>query len=62
MDWLRAQVHFASKDAINRDTCVENEVLLSHTLKHLGTRVSVQTLEVHIESCYCLQSIAIPRD
>ena len=30
-------------------------------LSHLGTRVGVQTLEVHIESFYCLMNIPVPR-
>ena len=32
------------------------------TLNHLGTRVCIQTLEVHIESCYCLMNIPVPRN
>ena len=31
------------------------------TLQHVGTRVGIGTLEMHIESCYYLQSISIPR-
>ena len=55
------KVTFDREDAINRDTCVKNEYALTLALKHLGTRVCVQTLEVHIESFYCLMNIPIPR-
>ena len=41
---------------------VQNELVVTHTLNHLGTRVGVATLEVHVESFYALMNIPIPRD
>lgn len=56
------KVQFVQEDRINRDSLTQNEKLIIQTLNHLGTRVCVQTLEVHIESFYCLMNIPVPRD
>lgn len=39
-------------DKIGRAAVVENEHILRLTLTHLGTRVTVPTLEFHIKSFY----------
>lgn len=59
---MQAQVQFTDRDRINRDSLVENEQLLVITLEHMGSRVSVQTLIVHIESFYAWMRIPVPRD
>ena len=43
-----------SAERITRATVVQNESLLRLTLTHLGTRVTVPTLEFHIGSFYDL--------
>ena len=40
---------------------MQNEHVLTLALTHLGTRVTIQTLEVHIESFYTLMNVPIPR-
>lgn len=47
-------------DGILRTTLVENEVALTHLLKHLGPRVAVKTLEVHVRGFYDLLQINVP--
>lgn len=56
------EVHFSDSQIINRSTLVENEHLVTLALTHLGTRVSVKTLDVHIQSLYELMQINVPRD
>ncbi|CAK9021625.1 Uncharacterized protein SCF082_LOCUS15424 [Durusdinium trenchii] len=51
-------VHFDKK--INRDTVVENEQLINMTMRHLGTRVTISNLELHLRSFYDLMSVNIP--
>ncbi len=55
------EVKFGDEKTISRDTCCENEQVLTLCLKHLGTRVCVNNLDVHITSLYDLMKISIPR-
>lgn len=54
------EVKFADEKSISRETCCQNEILLTIALKHLGTRVCVNALEFHIASLYELMTISIP--
>ena len=56
-----AQVQFQEKNLISRETLVKNEALVTITLSHLGTRVCVRSLEVHIQALYDLMQIVVPR-
>ena len=58
-DMLVAKVQFKEGNIINRDTLVHNEQLLTECLSHLGTRVSIRTLELHIRSCYDFMKIPV---
>lgn len=39
---------------------MENELVLTLLLQHLGSRVAVKTLEVHVRSFYDLLQINVP--
>lgn len=52
-----AKVQFDQRAGINRETVAQNSQLVSLTLKHIGSRVTVNTLEVHIQSFYDLMHI-----
>ena len=56
------EVQFTDTQTITRSTLVDNEHLVTLALTHLGTRVSVKTLDVHIQSMYDLMQINVPRD
>lgn len=48
--------------AVNRDVLVENFDILYHALSELGTRVSVKTCEVHLQSLYDYMEVPIRCD
>lgn len=50
-----------ANNMITRHALVENEDLVTKALTHLGTRVSVKVLEVHVQSLYELMGINVPR-
>ena len=56
------EVLFTDTQSITRSTLVDNEHLVTLALTHLGTRVSVKTLDVHVQSMYDLMQINVPRD
>lgn len=39
-------------DRVSRDTVVENERLMVHCINHIGSRVSVDVLAMHLASLY----------
>ena len=47
---------------VTRGELVDNEELVTKALSHLGCRVSVKVLEVHVASLYELMSLNVPRD
>ena len=57
MDSLQAKVQFDPKHGINRENVAHNKVLVSLALSHLGTRVTVNTLELHIRAFYDLMRL-----
>lgn len=54
------EVQFGEMQIINRETLVQNEVLITIALTHLGTRVSIRSLEIHIRATYDLMTLAVP--
>jgi hypothetical protein len=54
-----AKVQYDELTGINRDTVSQNRELVSLTLKHLGTRMAVSTLEVHIRAFYDLMHLNV---
>ena len=57
MDRIQAKVQFYEKHGINRETVAHNKVLVSLTLSHLGSRVTVGTLELHVRAFYDLMRL-----
>ena len=47
-------MQFAKGKVINRETIELNEEALKAIIAHLGTRVGVDTLEVHVQAFYGL--------
>lgn len=57
---LLSKVQFDDSNSITRATLVQNEKLVTLALEHVGTRVSVRTLEVHVQSLYSLMEVNVP--
>ena len=58
--FIPAEVRLDDAGEVSRMTLIENEVVVTITLSHVGTRVSVKTLELHIQSLYDLMGISVP--
>ena len=56
---IDAKVQFDSAQGVNRETVAKNRELVHLTLNHLGTRMSVGTIEVHIRAFYDLMHLNI---
>ena len=52
-----AKVQFDPKVGVNRGTVIDNHHVVNLTLKHLGTRVTVSALELHIRAFYDLMHL-----
>ena len=56
---MHAKVRRSPSNAIDRLAVELNEDLLTDMILHLGTRVSVDTLEVHVKALYDLMRVGI---
>ena len=54
------EVRVDDSGVVTRNTLTDNEVLVTVTLSHVGTRVGIKTLEVHLGSLYDLMRITVP--
>ena len=57
---FRTEVRTDETGIVTRKTLMDNEALTTLTLNHVGTRVGIRTLEVHIQSVYDLMRINVP--
>lgn len=55
------KVQFDDKAGVNRETVAQNRMLVTLTLQHLGTRMTIGVLEMHIQSFYDLMNINVSR-
>ena len=44
---------------VTREALVENEKVLAITMEHVGTRVGVDTLALHVRSLYELMGVLV---
>ena len=58
---MYAKVRRSPSNVIDRVAVELNEELLTDMILHLGTRLSVDTLEVHVKAFYDLMGIGISR-
>ena len=56
---MPAEVKFGN-DGILRQSIVDNELVLMHALSHLGSRIAVKTLDVHVKAFYDLLQVNVP--
>ena len=61
MDGTKVQVNTGGKPGINRNTIDLNEPLLEPLIKHLGTRVGVETISFTIEAFFQMLQIPVTR-
>ena len=57
----KVQVNLGGKPGISRNTIDLNEPLLEPLIKHLGTRVGVETISFNIEAFFQMLQIPITR-